>query len=225
MQKTKVAVVDDHKLFLELLSEKIAAFPDVEVCWTAADGVEARGELSTSVPEVMFVDFDMPRMNGLQLVRYLREHHPEVKIIMLTSFSDDQVIFDVFNEGVSSYLLKDENVAKIRVAIQTIMQDVFYFPDYVLRAIQRMTTRERQRRKADPQRSVTPENPLSRRETEVLQLLCQPLNNDDVAEELSIAPRTVETHRANIIEKTGADNLFGAAMIAIRNGWINLREG
>jgi DNA-binding NarL/FixJ family response regulator len=222
----QVAIVDDQVLFLELLSQKVSEFSQVELVWTAVDGQDALEKIQQeTIPDLMLIDYEMPHMNGLELVHHLREHYPDIRTILLSSYDDEQTIFMLFNAGINSYLLKGEPIATIEKAIEVVRNGDQYFPGYVYEALRKMNRREQRRREGDaisaPQ---LPENPFSKREMQVLVLLCRSLTNAEVAKLLKIAERTVETHRHNIIDKTEAGSLFAVAMLAIKNGWIDLQS-
>lgn len=219
----KLAIVDDEELLLDLLEQTLGSADWVDLLWLARDGQEAIEKIATDPPEVIMVDYQMPRMNGLELVKYLKEHHPDIRIVMLSSHDDEQTIFHLFNAEINSYLLKGERLNKVKKAIQAVRTGNQFFPEYVYRALRKMYQREQKRRETQKSNLGAQEkSPFTDQETEVLKRLCQPLSNAEVAEQLEIARRTVDTHRSNIISKTEAKNLFGAAMIALRKGWIDL---
>lgn len=198
----------------------LSAWPEVEVTFESADGYSVVDKLRSvvHVPHVMLVDLSLPpdghrEFGGKEVTVALRDTFPEIKIIILSGHGDENFIAQLIEHGAHGYLVKDSDPREVREAIVTVHEKGSYINARTLRAIQNNIGR-----KTKP-KSLTQISPavLTKREEEVLQLVCQQYTTDQIAEKLFISPKTVNGHRNSLLEKTGSHNVAGLVIYAIRN--------
>ena len=206
----KLLVADDHAIVRDGIVSLLRSMPDFEVTGTAGNGYEVL-ELAGKQPvDVCLLDISMPGMDGIETARQLCQSNPGIKIIMLTTYSDREIISELVHIGVSGYLLKNSDKEELAEAIHRVMKGRHYFSEDIEKIILEGLTEKR-----------APEIvPLTDRELQVVQLLAKEYTNDKIAEELHISFRTVETHRKNIMQKAKAHNLAGLLKYAYGNGLL-----
>ena len=206
----KLLVADDHAIVRDGIVSLLRSMPDFEVTGTASNGFEVL-ELAGKQPvDVCLLDISMPGMDGIETARQLCQSKPGIKIIMLTTYSDREIISELVHIGVSGYLLKNSDKEELAEAIHRVMKGRHYFSEDIEKIILEGLTEKR-----------APEIvPLTDRELQVVQLLAKEYTNDKIAEELHISFRTVETHRKNIMQKAKAHNLAGLLKYAYGNGLL-----
>jgi DNA-binding NarL/FixJ family response regulator len=212
--KARILLADDHLLVREGLRLILDRQPDLEVTAEAADGAEAIQRALETALDLAVLDVSMPRLTGLQAARHLRAQRPELKILMLSMHDNEQFFFEALKVGASGYVLKtaaDEDlVAACRAALRG---EPFLYPGAVQALIRDYL--ERGRRGED-----MPEDPLTPRELEIVQLIAESHTSRDIAELLTISEKTVERHRANILEKLGLRDRVALALYAVRRGLV-----
>ena len=206
----QVLIVEDHAVVREGLRLLIGSEPGMKVVGQAADGLEAVQMVRTLQPDVILLDLVMPRKNGLEAISDIMQEHPQARILVLTSFAEDNLLFPAIKAGAQGYLLKDSLPDELLQAIRdTYRGEVSLHP-----AIARKLFREISRPSDLPPTGET----LTEREMEVLKLIAQGLSNQAIAEELVIGERTVRTHVGHILHKLHLANRTQAALYAIREG-------
>lgn len=215
MQAIKVAVVDDQLLFRQSVSFLIGNQPGFSLVLEAENGRDCLDKLSgiNSLPDVALIDMEMPEMDGMQLNSELREKYPSIKVIVLSIHDKETLIGRMVQSGASGYLLKNCDKAELVNAIQTVYNTGFYFNPAVLKAIQSKAVFSK--RSFKNINSIVID--ISKREIEILQLICQELSTAEIAAKLFLSIRTVEGHRNNLLQKTGCHNTAGLVLFAIRN--------
>ena len=213
----KLALVDDHNLFRQGIKMLLQDMPDVELVIEASNGREFVDSLDKVVPDVLLLDLDMPEMDGIATAKVIRQRGLEIGIIILTMYDDEQMIAHLMELGANGYLLKDTSEEELNKAIHSVYETQFYFNDLVSKAL---LTGVRNKRKAEPKIGTQIE--LTRRESEVLQLICEELTTQEMADKLFLSPRTVEGHRQNLIEKFGVKNTAGLIIRAIKLGFVSV---
>ncbi|MEO1259288.1 MAG: response regulator transcription factor [Bacteroidota bacterium] len=223
MQKIKLAIADDQKLFLKGLKFIIQTFENVEIVAEANDGQELLDKIELAHPDVVLSDIKMPGMDGIEATKIIKSRYPEIKVILLTMYDDERLISHVMEIGANGYLLKDEDSEVVQEAIHSVMEKGFYFNDYVSRALLKQV---KSKNKLSPTEilSNSPQMNLSPRELEVLQLICQEMSTNEIAEKLFISARTVEGHRKKLLEKTEVKNVAGLVIYAVKNKLVDLEE-
>ena len=215
-ERIHILVVDDHAVVREGLRALIDVQPDMELVGEAADGVEAVDRAHALQPDVILLDLIMPRKGGLEAIIEIKERDPEARILVLTSFAEDDKVFPAIKAGAMGYLLKDSSARELIQAIR----DVYRGEPTMHPSIARKLMRELQR----PPEPAAPrtEEPLSERELEVLRLVARGLSNQEIGDELFISERTVRTHVGNILGKLHLANRTQAALYALREGLASL---
>ena len=214
MEPYKIILVDDHSLFrngLRGLLERCAA---CRVVGEAASGEEFLAMLGGVDADVVFMDFAMPGLDGAQTTERALAQRPDLKIITLSMFGDEHYYQRMVEAGARGFLLKDSPFDEVVRAVETVHGGGTYFSEPLLGSLTgRMCSSER---------SAGADEPLSARETEILVCVCRGLSNQEIADKLFISKRTVDKHRANILEKTGCRNTASLVVYAIRQGLVDL---
>lgn len=213
----KLALVDDHTLFRQGIKLLLEEIEGVELIIEASNGQELLNALESQVPDIVLLDLEMPVLNGIETSKILKEKFSEVGIIILTMYDDEQMIAHLMELGANGYLLKDTNQEELEKAIQSVHDSQFYFNDFVSKAL---LSGVKSKRKTDPK--IGNNIDVTRRESEVLQLICEELTTQEMADKLFLSPRTVEGHRQNLIEKFGVKNTAGLIIRAIKLGFITV---
>ncbi|ENQ3079970.1 response regulator [Bacillus sp. WLY-B-L8] len=213
----RIMIVDDQSLVRDGLAMLLNLRPELEVVGTASDGEEAAQNAERFQPEIILMDIRMPRANGVEGTRLIREQFPHIKVLMLTTFNDSELIFEALEQGASGYLLKDMATDTIVQAILTVHAGGVVLPQDMTAEI----VKELKRTKVD---SITEQHApkqieqLTEREVEVLRELGYGLNNKEIAEKLFITEGTVKNHVSNIISKLELRDRTQAAIFAVRYG-------
>jgi len=213
----KIIIVDDQPLVREGLGTLLNLRPEIEVVGMASDGNEAITLAIDKKPDLILMDIRMPNMNGVEGTRVLRERLPEIKVLMLTTFNDSELIYDALQEGACGYLLKDMSTDTIVQSIMTVYHGGVVLPkDFTNQVLA-------EKRKTSSVNERTEEVPnlikeLTDRELEVLKLLGLGLNNKEIANTLYITEGTVKNHVSNIIQKLTIRDRTQAAIFAVRYG-------
>jgi len=210
----RILITDDHAVVREGLRTLIGTEPGMEVIGEAEDGLEAVQKACALRPDVILLDMVMPRMDGLEAIIEIKRECPEARILVLTSFSDDEKVFPAIKAGALGYLLKNATPERLLNAIR----DVHQGKPSMSSDIANKLMRELQRTSNLP----PTEEPLTEREMDVLRLVAQGLTNQEIAEKLVIGDGTVRTHVSNILGKLHLANRTQAALYALREGFAPL---
>jgi DNA-binding NarL/FixJ family response regulator len=208
----RVLIADDHAVVREGLRAFLALQDDVEVVAEAADGEEAVDAVERHTPDVALVDLVMPRVDGIEAIRRMRALRPETRVIVLTSFVDEDKMLPAVRAGAAGYLLKDVQPQELVGAIRTVHDGGTLLHPTVVEEL----VREVSRAPAD--------NPLTEREREVLTLIARGRANKAIAFELGVAEKTVKTHVSNILAKLNLTDRTQAALYAVREGLVDLES-
>ena len=206
----RLFIADDHVVVREGLRALLGTEPGLEIIGEAADGKDAVAAIRTLKPDVVLLDLVMPHMSGLDVIIEVVRDNPQVRILVLTSFSDDDKVFPAIKAGALGYLLKDSSPQELIQAIR----DVYHGEPSLDPAIALKLLHEFKEPAAQP---PTPE-PLTEQEVKVLRLVSRGLANQEIAEMLGISERTVRTHVGNILSKLHLANRTQAALYALRKG-------
>jgi NarL family two-component system response regulator LiaR len=209
-KEIRVLVTDDHAIVREGLRALIENERGMALAGEAADGLEAVELARELAPDVILLDLIMPRMGGIEAIEQIRRDNDQARILVLTSFAEDDKVYAAVKAGAMGYLLKDTSPGELLRAIRDVHQGNFSMPP----AIAHKLMREIQR----PPEMPPTEDPLTEREVEVLTLIAQGLANQEIADQLVISERTVRTHVSNILGKLHLANRTQAALYAIREG-------
>ncbi len=207
-----IIIVDDHALFRSGLKGLLEADGGFRIVGEAGNGAEFLAMLPPESPAVVLMDLDMPQLGGEQATAKALAIDPCMKIITLSMHGQQEYYFRMVGLGVKGFLLKNSEIAEVKMAIKTVADGGTYFSQELLRDLVgnlRPGAEE-------------PVGQLSEREKEVLVLICQGRSNIEIAEKLFISKRTVENHRASILDKTGTANTANLVVYAIKNGLVEL---
>lgn len=204
-------LVDDHALFRNGLKGLISMREGYEVVAEAGDGGEFLDMLPTLEADVVFMDISMPNVGGEEATRKALSLCPDLKIVTLSMFGEESYYTRMVEAGAKGFLLKDSSIEEVFEAIDTVVAGGDYFSQRLLSS---MSNRLRGTELSSGE--------LSSREIEILLAICRGLSNQEIAEELFISKRTVDAHRANILEKTGCKNTASLVVYAIRNQLVEL---
>ncbi len=208
----RIALVDDHALFRTGLRGLIEHSTPHRVVAEAASGEEFLDMLQGLEADVIFMDFSMPGMNGAETTERALERRPDLRIITLSMFGEESYYTRMVKAGACGFLLKDSGIDEVIEAIEQAMMEGSYFSPQLLMSITRHMHLD----------ETTSDDPLSEREKEILMAICRGLSNQEIADELFISKRTVDKHRANILEKTGCKNTAALVVYAIRTGIVEV---
>jgi DNA-binding NarL/FixJ family response regulator len=218
--KIRVLAADDQRVVREGLAMLLGLLPDIEVVGTAANGEEALALADELRPDVILMDLRMPRMDGVEATRRLRASHPEIKVVVLTTYADDRSVIDALRAGALGYLTKDAGAEEIRQALQRVASgQASLDPAVQMHLIEAIATTN-----ATPDTPVSPvtELPdgLTPREAEVLGLIGAGLSNTEIAAQLFVSEATVKSHVNHMLPKIGARDRAQAVGYAYRHGLV-----
>jgi two-component system, NarL family, response regulator LiaR len=213
-EKIRILIADDHAIVREGLRALIATEPVLELVAEAADGLEAVEKARAVRPDVILLDMMMPRKDGLGAISDMIRENPEARILVLTSFAEDDKVFPAIKAGTLGYLLKDSSPEELLQAIRHVSNGEASLHPTIARKLMRELNQ--------PANLPPTTDPLTEREVEVLRLVAQGLSNDDIAERLVVSERTVRTHVSHILDKLHLANRTQMALYAVREGIAKL---
>jgi DNA-binding NarL/FixJ family response regulator len=213
MDKIKIIIADDHQLFRNGLKILLNAFPDFEVTGEASNGEEFLKLLKITQADIALMDINMPVMDGIEATKEGLKTRPDIYIIALSMYGDEEYYYKMVDAGAKGFLLKDSDISEVREAILTVKKGGSFFSQELLyHVIQKIKHREQESKSAN----------LSKREKEILFKICEGLSNQEIADTLFISKRTVDKHRANLLGKTNSKNTASLILFAIRNKLIEI---
>ena len=208
----RVLLVDDHALVRAGLRSLLQTIRGIEVVGEAGDGIEALEQIEALRPRLVLMDIAMREMNGLQALAVVRERHPEVKVLILSMHASEEYVLQAMRSGAAGYLLKDAATAELELALASVLRGETYLSPRVSRqVVERYVHR------------VTAERPgedLTPRQREVLRMLAEGNSTKEIAYQLHLSVKTIETHRAQIMERLDIRELAGLVRYAVRSGLV-----
>ena len=214
----RVLIADDHPIVREGFGAIVNAESDIQVVAQASNGIEALERAAEANPDVALMDLRMPQMGGAEAIRRLRQVNPNLRAIVLTTYDDDEAIYEAIRAGARGYLLKDVRPRDLVRAIRRVHAGGSLLQPVVVERLLDRLGPEDADDEAQPVEALTP------RELEVLQIMARGARNRDIAEELFISERTVKIHVANVIAKLGVSNRTAAVVRAIDFNLIQNRN-
>jgi NarL family two-component system response regulator LiaR len=212
----RVLITDDHAVVREGLRGLITSEPGMEVVGEASNGLEAVEKAHTLRPDVILLDLMMPRMTGMEAIVEIKRENPEARIMILTSFAEDDKVFPAIKAGALGYLLKDSSPEQLLQAIREVSRgEASLHPTIARKLIQEISQSTHQ---------PLSEDPLTEREVDVLRLVAQGLSNQEIGGQLVVSERTVRNHVSNILGKLHLANRTQAALYALREGLASLED-
>lgn len=218
-EKIKLGIVEDQLLFRNGMKAILEAWEEMEFVFESPDGFSMldRLENSIQIPDVMLVDLTLPKkeneeFNGWKVVSVLKEQYPEMKILILSVHDENYLIAKLIEAGANGYLVKDSTSQEVYEAIRAVYYKGSYINERSLHAIQNKL--------GGKLKTPKKHEALTRREIEVLQLICQQKTAEEIGNELFISKKTVNGHRNNLLQKTGSRNISGLVMYAIKHNIV-----
>jgi two-component system, NarL family, response regulator LiaR len=212
----RVLIADDHAIIREGLRTLIERIPDLDLVGEATDGDDAVRQTLSLRPDLILLDLRMPGKDGLKVIAEIRVHNPDVSILVLTSFDDDDYVLAAIKGGAQGYLLKDVNPEHLVQAIRDVSRGESALHPTIARKVLQELSR--------PPEQTPAHSALTEREVEVLRLIAQGLSNQEIAHRLMIGERTAATHVRNILAKLDLVSRTQAALYAIRSGLADLNQ-
>lgn len=215
MQETiKIFIVDDHEIFRNGLKMVLNKLKYAQVTGEAGNGAEFLEQLANDIPDIVLMDIQMPVMNGIEATEKAVSKYPEIKIVALTMFNDDEYIQSMIDAGVKGFLIKNIQKDILDRALQTIHQGGNYYSQELMEFFTKRVAKEDK-----PEKEIIN---LTKREKEILQLMTKGLNNKEIADKLFVSERTIIGHKTNLMSKTGCKNTVGLLAFAIKNGLVSI---
>ena len=209
-KKFKVIIADDHTLFRQGLKLILEDISNIEVIADVANGKELIETARELQPDLIIMDINMPLINGIESSRILLHEYPDLKILVVSMYGDEQYYNSVIENGVKGFILKDAENTELRAAVSAILNGKTYFSQELLLKLIK-------NRKNSDQISIT------QRERQILEMICQGFNSSEIATKLFLSERTVENHRANLLDKTGCRNSLSLVLYAFRNNLVDMQ--
>jgi DNA-binding NarL/FixJ family response regulator len=217
MKKTRVLLVDDHQVVRRGIAGLVRdARPDWELCGEASTGREAVSAAATLKPDIVVMDFSMPDMNGLEATREILKNNPKTEVLILSVHESEQIVHDVLSAGARGCIFKRDAGTDLITAMEALRQHKLFFTSSVSEV---MLSGYLVRTDAAPPADAPP-RPLSPRELQIVKLVAESKSNKEVAHLLQISPKTVESHRAHIMEKLDLHSVTDLVRYAVRNNIV-----
>ena len=215
MANIKIALVDDHKIVRDGIKTLLNSQSDIEVVAEASSGQEILSKIKEHSIDIIIMDINMPDGDGITATKQIKEKYQHIKVLVLTMSDDDLHVRKMIQAGASGYIMKSAGRKELREAIDTVMKGKYYFSDEATHSIMMDLVKGKGK-------STSPEAVhITDRELEILELIVQEYTNQEIAEKLFISSRTVDAHRRNLLQKTGARNTAGLVKYAFQHNLIS----
>jgi DNA-binding NarL/FixJ family response regulator len=214
-KKSRIVIAEDHTILREGLRSLLSSSPEFEIVGEAKDGREAIGCVEKFKPDLILTDLSMPRMNGMEAIKEIKRQSPETKVLVLTVHKAEEYILATFRAGANGYLLKDSTHAELVMAVKKVLSGKQYIsPEISEKVIEGYLEGKK------ILKSRTSWETLTQREREILKLIAEGYKNKEIAEDICISPKTVEKHRANLMEKLDLHSIQALTAFAIEKGLV-----
>lgn len=211
----KLMIADDHEIFRDGFKLMLTKYPEIILIGEAANGKELVDEAMNLQPDVIITDIKMPVMDGIEATKMIIERFPDMGIIGLSMYDEDDLIVEMLEAGAKGYLIKNAGKEQITEAIRTVYNNDPYYCKTTSHKLTNMIARSR----FNPYKK-TAKAEFSEREIEIIDLVCKELTNKEIADKLFLSVRTVEGHRLKILEKMNVKNSVGLVVYALKNGIV-----
>lgn len=211
-----IAIVDDHKMFRDGISYILNATEGYQVIWTVENTQMTLNKLSSQLPDVLLMDISLGHENGIDLTKTILDIYPDLRILGLSMHHEEEYIVRMIEKGAKGYLLKDAGIEELKKALNELVSGRYYYNETVMRSLIRNVQKPNGDKKSDEA-----DNILTEREKEILKLVTEELSNQEISEKLFISPRTVESHKRNMISKLDVKNSIGLVKYALENGLVD----
>jgi len=212
--KRKIIIVDDHTLFRNGLRILLNNLDNYHVIAEAANGKQFLELLNTVVPDLVLMDISMPVMDGIEASAIAHQRYPNLKIITLSMYGEEDYYYKMVNAGVKGFVLKNSDIKEVKTALDVVYDGGSFFSAELLQTLVNSLKYSAKSNEFHTE--------LSEREMEILILICQGMSNQEIADKLFISKRTVDKHRANILEKSESKNTAQLVVYAIKNRLVEL---
>ncbi|MFW5985485.1 MAG: response regulator [Halanaerobiaceae bacterium] len=209
--KIRVIVADDHELVRDGICKLLELSDDIVVVAEAGDGLEAVSLVREHFPDLVLLDLNMPRMNGIEAIKKIKEISPEIRVLILTMHGDEEYVYQVIQAGAEGFIQKDIKPEDLTNSIYRVLKGENVFPTQIEKEVE-----------ANQQQSEDDIQELSDREHQVLELLAQGMSNKKLAEELYISEKTVKNHVSNILHKLSVNDRTQAVIVGLKKGLVKL---
>lgn len=215
MENVKILLADDHKIVRYGIKLMLQSQAGINVVDEAGNGLEVLNKLEVNIVDLVIMDINMPEMDGIKATKEIREKYPETKVLALSMSNDELHIRQMIQAGASGYIMKSAGRSELKSAITSIMEGKHYFSDEATQSIMMDLVKGKNK-------SKTPEIVhITDRELEILELIVKEHTNQEIAKKLFISSRTVDAHRRNLLQKTGARNTAGLVKYAFQHNLIS----
>ncbi len=216
--KANVVLVDDHSLLRNGLASLIKSFGDYNILFEADNGQDFINKLKPkTLPQVVLMDINMPEMDGYEACLWLKNNHPEIKVLALSMYDQENSVIRMFKAGAKGYILKDCDPSELKAALSAVVSKGFYYSEMVTgKLIHTINSLDEE----DSQ--VKNMIQLNEREVHFLKLVCTELTYKEIAEKMFLSPRTIDGYRDDLFQKLNAKTRVGLVMYAIKNGIVNI---
>ncbi|MBN9282826.1 MULTISPECIES: response regulator transcription factor [Flavobacterium] len=216
----RVGIVDDHKLFRKSLALLIGSFKNTKVVLEAQNGNDLLEQLQNNPIDLLLLDIQMPEMDGFETCEYVRTHYPDMKVLIVSQLTTKESIHKVMELGAHGFFTKNSDPEQLENAIKSIHEKEFYFGQELGVVLREAILWEKNNKLKVAASSIS----ISDREMDVIRMACKELSSIEIADQLHINVRTVETHRKRIMEKTNSKNFIGVILFALRHQLLSIEE-
>ena len=216
MEKIRILLADDHALVRSGLIRLLEPNKDILVVGEAEDGEETIRKTKELKPDVVVIDLSMPKINGIEAAKIIRKDCPESRVLVLTMHENEEYVYQIFRSGANGYILKNANRNEITTAIRAVAKGERFFSPRVSEIMVEGYLRKAEERE---KQIDSPDIELTTRERDVLSLIAEGFNNQQIADKLFISPRTVDTHRTNIMQKLDIHDVANLVKYALDHGF------
>jgi len=217
MEKIRILLADDHTLIRTGIATLLQTNRDFEVVGEAQDGEEAVEKTKQLRPDVLIIDLSMPKLSGIEATQIIKKKYPDVNVLVLTMHESEEYVYQILKSGAGGYVLKSAGKEELSAAIRAVVRGERFFSP---RVSQIMADGYLRRVEGTGEQAKGEDVPLTRREKEILTLVVKGLTNQQIADQLSISPRTVDTHRTNIMQKLDIHEVVNLVRYAIEHGIV-----
>lgn len=216
MRKYRVLIAENHTIVRDGLSSILSSEPDLEIVGEIEDGIQAVKSAAKLQPDLILMDLSMPRMNGLEATQEIRKTDPDIKILILTVHKDDEHILASLKAGANGYVLKEARRSELLSAMRYVLEGKYYLSPGVSEIIVSGYLDGQQK-----SNSLSMWDTLTKREREIIKLIAEGYKNREIADHLYISVKTVEKHRANLMQKLNLHNSVELTVFAVKKGLIS----
>jgi DNA-binding NarL/FixJ family response regulator len=215
MQVIKVAIADDHKIFRKGVILSLRPFTNLKFVQEAENGEELLEGIPAAEPDVILMDLRMPQKDGIETTKILSKLYPHIHVIVLSMYEDEKFVYHLMENGAHGYLLKNAEPQEIRRAVMEVQEKGYYLNNFVNRILLK---RSHARQKVVP--ALNNEITLNEKERDVLKYICMEFTAQEIAQKMSISPRTVEAIKDRLMERFGSKNTAGLVFFAVKNNLV-----